>query len=46
MTNNLQRVVQYPRHGTFRPGNVLQVEWRTRGDATDTEEYLECSRIV
>ena len=33
-------IVLYQRHGTFRPVNVLQVQWHTRGDAADAEEYF------
>ena len=31
---------------TFRPVNVLQEQWRTRGEATNAEEYSRVLRNV
>ena len=40
---------KYQRHGTFRPVNVLQVQWHTRGDAWQGgihHSVLEYSRVL
>ena len=36
-------IVEYQRHGTFRPVNVLKVQWHSCGDIGDAEEYSSSS---
>ena len=36
-------IVEYQRHGTFMPVNVLKVQWHSCGDISDAEEYSSSS---